>query len=148
MSHFRAVGFSLVHHSQCEPPKKSKYYKKHRGKTSQQQPPLHPWAKKNPGLLFPWQCFPPLLSASQFYGLWVMDVYHISIYIFIYRYIYIYSFSSRFTGQGIFHSSQAPVRWIFCRSHEEGEPLNHQEALTMQTLQCKIAFKKHLLFMA
>lgn len=91
-------------------------------------------------------CHPPSFMGS---GLWMFITFlYIYLYIEIYIYIYIYGFSSRFTGKSIFHSSQAPVCWIFCRSQEEGEPLNHQEALTMQTQLCKIAFKKHLLFMA
>lgn len=61
--------------------------------------------------------------------------------------IHTHIFSSEFKDKDISHSSQTAVSYVFHRSCKERELLNHEEALTMQTLLCKIAFKKHLLFM-
>lgn len=61
--------------------------------------------------------------------------------------IHTHIFSSKFKDKDIFHSSQTAISYVFHRSCKERELLNHEEALTMQTLLCKIAFKKHLLFM-
>lgn len=149
MRHFSAVGFSLVQHSPCEPPKKGKYYKKHREKKITAAATFTSLTKTSRSAL-PLTVLPT--SAVSLLGLWALAygcLSHLYIYIYIeiYFYIYIYSFSSRFTGRGIFHSSQAPVCWsFFCRSREEGEPLNHQGALTMQTRLCRTAFKKHFTF--
>lgn len=61
--------------------------------------------------------------------------------------IHTHIFSSEFKDKDISHSSQTAISYVFHRSCKERELLNQEEALTMQTLLCKIAFKKHLLFM-